>query len=126
MAREPPYLGTRDPCNQVPANEFTHMGHSIRTAEWRYTEWPRWTGAAPDWTRIDGIELYDHRDDDGGRFDSHELVNVAGDPQHAALVKRAARRKKAIERRSDLGRPAVPDDVHIKAMAVGRNDVPLQ
>ena len=88
MAREPPYLGTRDPCNQVPADEFTHMGHSIRTAEWRYTEWPRWTGAAPDWTRIDGIELYDHRDDDGGRFDSHELVNVAGDPQHAALVKR--------------------------------------
>ena len=88
MAREPPYLGTRDPCNQVPADEFTHMGHSIRTAEWRYTEWPRWTGAAPDWTRIDGVELYDHRDDDGGAFDTHELENVAADPLHAALVKR--------------------------------------
>jgi len=29
-----------------------------------------------------------HRDDDGGHFDTHELQNVAGDSQHAALVKR--------------------------------------
>ena len=27
-SREPPFLGTRDPCNQVPANEFTYMGPS--------------------------------------------------------------------------------------------------
>ena len=34
-SKEPPYLGTRDPCIGVPANEFTHMGYSLRTADWR-------------------------------------------------------------------------------------------
>ena len=41
-ASEPPYLGTRDPCIGVPAIEFTHMGYTVRSAAWRYTEWPRW------------------------------------------------------------------------------------
>eukprot|EP00966_Prymnesium_polylepis_P098884 2290015-Prymnesium_polylepis.1 len=88
-AQEPPYLGTRDPCVGVPAYEFTHMGYTVRTARWRYTEWPRWKASLePDWTAIDGVELYDHDGDDGSCFDCFELVNVAADARNAAIIKR--------------------------------------
>lgn len=39
------------------------MGYSMRTPEFRYTEWAKWDGKTQtaDWTRLAGRELYDHR-----------------------------------------------------------------
>ena len=91
----PPFLGTRDPCTDVPSNEFTHMGFTIRTQTWRYTEWPRWQcrtlndcprSTSVDWGAIDGVELYSHVGDDGSCFDCFEGVNLAGGDEYAAVV----------------------------------------
>lgn len=49
-----------------------YWGRSIRTARWRCTEWNEGRN---------GIELYDHD------ADPHEYTNVAGNPQHAELLK---------------------------------------
>lgn len=49
-----------------------HWGRSVRTARWRCTEWDEGRN---------GIELYDHD------TDPHEYRNLAGDPQHAQVLK---------------------------------------
>lgn len=46
-------------------------GYSIRTGQWRYTEWNRGE---------DGIELWNMRDD------PRHLRNLAGDPDHAGVI----------------------------------------
>ena len=86
------------------------MGVSIRVAGWRYTQWVGFddgnaTGApaAPIWGDVRGEELYDHRADDAaGRgadgnqnFDASELVDVAADPQFAAVKAQLAGRLRA-------------------------------
>ena len=79
-----PYTPNREPCCGHPANEFTHMGLSVRTAAWRYTEWRRWDGTIcePDWSAdsspaIAGVELYSHEGDiTPACFDCFENVNV--------------------------------------------------
>jgi hypothetical protein len=38
LAASPPFLATEDPCYKHPPNEFTHMGYSMRTLDYRYTE----------------------------------------------------------------------------------------
>ena len=45
--------------------KFTHMGYTLRTEEWRYTEWVLWNGSllAPVWSRVVAQELYDHRNE---------------------------------------------------------------
>lgn len=48
-------------------------GHSVRTEQWRYTEWD---GGKK------GTELYDHQ------ADPHEWKNLAADPKQAGTVKR--------------------------------------
>jgi uncharacterized sulfatase len=53
----------------APPNSF--LGYSVRTAEWRYTEWD---GGAR------GVELYNER------VDPEERRNLAGDPKHQAQV----------------------------------------
>ena len=66
---------------------FSHMGYSIRTQTWRFTEWYRWNGASltPDWSDAAGAELYSHAGDDGTDFDAFENVNQLDDfPQVAA------------------------------------------
>jgi uncharacterized sulfatase len=50
-----------------PANA-TFMGYSVRTEQWRYTEWDEGKR---------GIELYDEVDD------PDELRNLAADPKHS-------------------------------------------
>jgi iduronate 2-sulfatase len=74
-------------CLFVERTAFFSMGVSIRTPEWRYTEWARWNVTAPDWAvPLIGAELYSHSGDDGTTFDgAFEVVNLAGDPTHAAL-----------------------------------------
>jgi iduronate 2-sulfatase len=49
----------------------SYMGYSVRTADWRYTEWD---GGAQ------GVELYDEDDDPG------ERRNLAADPKHRGRV----------------------------------------
>jgi hypothetical protein len=51
----------------------------MRTAEWQYTEWAQWNGTQlrPEWGVNAGVELYDHRNDDGYDFDATENINVA-------------------------------------------------
>jgi uncharacterized sulfatase len=51
--------------------DSAYMGYSIRTEEWRYTEWE---GGKR------GVELY------GESADPNELKNLAADPRHAGLV----------------------------------------
>ena len=67
-------------CSDVPRSDFTHMGYSIRTASFRYTKWFGWNGdkLKPDINSVHGIELYDHRKDDGRYVDMRfEHENVA-------------------------------------------------
>uniref|UniRef100_A0A1B6MUH9 Sulfatase N-terminal domain-containing protein n=1 Tax=Graphocephala atropunctata TaxID=36148 RepID=A0A1B6MUH9_9HEMI len=51
-------------------HEVRYMGYSLRTAHHRYTEWLAWQGA-PLWTRLAGVELYDHA------IDPSENINLA-------------------------------------------------
>eukprot|EP00756_Hemistasia_phaeocysticola_P044740 Hpha_TRINITY_DN18529_c0_g1::TRINITY_DN18529_c0_g1_i1::g.195211::m.195211/K01136/IDS; iduronate 2-sulfatase len=75
-------------CASVSKNDFVYMGYSIRTQEWRYTEWALWNGTTlrPKWfddvTAENAIvELYDHRGDVPGIgqrvWDEFENENVA-------------------------------------------------
>ena len=54
-------------------------GRTLRTAEWRYTEWTNKKGEPA------GTELYDHRPTTSGR-DPEETKNVAADANNAQLV----------------------------------------
>lgn len=71
---------------------FTHMGYSIRTADWRYTAWYPWDGArlCARWAAdtLTAAELYDHRGEAAfpSDFDAGERENVAAAPEHAALL----------------------------------------
>jgi arylsulfatase A-like enzyme len=72
LMREPSRRWKSAAFTQHPRGKF--MGRSIRTDRYRYTEW-----TAPNETTQ--RELYDHAVDDG------ENVNIADDPNNAALVK---------------------------------------
>jgi arylsulfatase A-like enzyme len=74
-------------CLMVERTAFFSMGVSVRTPLWRYTEWARWNGTAPDWAApLIGAELYSHAGDDGTTFDgAFEVINLAEDPAHAAV-----------------------------------------
>ncbi len=52
------------------------MGYSMRTDRYRFTAWVD----PGDHSKVDGIELYDHQ------TDPQENVNIAAEPEHAALV----------------------------------------
>merc|ERR1719265_286046 len=61
---------------------LTHMGYSIRTESWRYTEWVEmsWNQRfqEPMWSKVMGRELYDHRDNlpYPKVFDAYENQNL--------------------------------------------------
>ena len=81
-------------------SEFTHMGYSVRTAEWRLTMWVVWDGTrlAPIWSNVTATELYDHR---GAApyptdFDASENENVAANASHAAVVAELGARLRAM------------------------------
>eukprot|EP00940_MAST-03C_sp_MAST-3C-sp2_P000748 g748.t1 len=75
----------RNDCDDVPRENFTHMGLSIRTPRWRLTRWLLWNGTSlsPIWDDAsDGgvVELYDHAGDDGMSTDAdYEARSVARD-----------------------------------------------
>merc|ERR1719421_1185418 len=53
-----------NPCMRVDPKYFEVMGYSLRTKEWRYTEWRRWDGESKraDWSSagLSSVELYAH------------------------------------------------------------------
>ena len=84
-----PYWDRTD-CQDIPRENFDYMGYSIRTDEYRYTEWRAWNGAKlqAHWDIApNGTELYNHTIDNRssslqggfGPFAS-ERVNLAGHP----------------------------------------------
>ena len=65
-------------------NRTSIMGYTMRTDQYRYTEWPKFAGAPsykPIWDTLFGIELYDHTKD------PDENINRAMDPSYASLQK---------------------------------------
>ena len=117
LAREPPYTPNRDPCVGHQAGEFTHMGLSVRTDLYRYSEWFRWDGqvCAPDWgVASDGIELYSHVGDNvPGCFDCFENVNLAGNASgagtHVAVI--TAHRAMLVAHFKQNGTTSCPDPI---------------
>ena len=84
---------TADSCTVTPRDQLDWMGYSIRTDEWRYTEWVGWNGTSlqPRWDLINATELYSHALPGLGgatdqSFDAWENVNEASDPKHASVV----------------------------------------
>jgi uncharacterized sulfatase len=69
-------------------------GHSVRTEEWRYTEW----GFSEN-----GVELYNET------TDPKELNNLAGDPKYADVVKEMRALLKVIHPNPVEGGKAIPD-----------------
>ncbi len=63
-----------------PRGTGKFFGYSLRTAQWRYTEWDEGR---------QGRELYDHD------ADPKELTNLAGRPAHAATVAELSRQLRA-------------------------------
>ncbi|MBL9131698.1 MAG: sulfatase [Verrucomicrobiaceae bacterium] len=64
--------------DRTPTKQPSHMGYSIRTANWRYTEWRNWlTG------EVESRELYDHTSD------QPELSNVITNPPDQAALEEA-------------------------------------
>ena len=68
-----------DLCTGVPREKFDYMGYSMRTDDYRYTEWVKWNGTKlkPEWDKQVGVELYSHVGDTGNDFDAFENENIA-------------------------------------------------
>ncbi|CAM9478054.1 unnamed protein product [Phaeothamnion confervicola] len=87
-------------CGQVDRRNFTHMGLSVRTVDWRLTRWFKWDGAAltVDWAAPGaGAELYSYGGDSGGRGAAGvewpgEAANLAAEPALAGVVARLTAR----------------------------------
>lgn len=74
---------------QVKRQNIYAMGLSVRTEQWRYTEWLTWNGQnlTVEWQNVLGVELYQHANDDEQDFDEFENVNVAHQSQYSDIVK---------------------------------------
>ena len=71
--------------SQYPRSEhdLDVMGYSMRTDQFRYTEWVKYQGAPkyrPKWNRQVGVELYDHHKD------PQENKNQAHNPEYEDIV----------------------------------------
>ena len=80
--------------NQGPTADS--MGFTVRSSEWRWTEWFEWDGdtGEPKWAAgAAASELYDHRLDQGDDFDAFENVNLVDDTDSSAVAARDALRK---------------------------------
>ncbi len=64
--------------DRTPKGQPEVMGYSVRTANWRYTEWRNWDSGS-----VEASELYDHRGD------KPELSNVAATPPDQAAFEEA-------------------------------------
>ena len=88
----------------------TDMGYTLRTDDWRFTEWYQWdrVNCVAEWaTPPHGTELYSHTGQNLGDFDSYENENVATDPANGATV--AELRAKLWKRFKSAGSGCPPD-----------------
>ena len=71
-------------CSQVPAQNITFMGYTVRSSDYRYTMWFPFNGTTcePEWdAQLRGEELYSHvGQTDPGNFDDYENINLIDDP----------------------------------------------
>ena len=84
-------------CLDIPRQNFTTMGYSVRVADARYTEWRVWRGSSltADWSAVGLVnsELYDHSGDDGTgarAFDEFEFVNRVAEPGRLGQLEQLA------------------------------------
>lgn len=91
IARHPDKLWESNNPIHNPRETFTHMGYSIRSKEYRYTEWLEWnkTTLLPIWDKLAGTELYDHRGIPTypTDYNAYENKNHAGDQSYANVQK---------------------------------------
>jgi iduronate 2-sulfatase len=78
-------------CFKVARQDIDFIGYSVRSTEWRYTEWLHFNGTIlhGDFSRKIAHELYDHRQDDSGAHDwdaweNENVADVAGNAQVVA------------------------------------------
>jgi iduronate 2-sulfatase len=86
-------------CLYVERSRFFAMGVTLRTQQYRYTEWRRWNGTSlqPQWGAPPvGVELYNHTGDSGEDFDApYEVQNLAGEAAYADTCKALAAQLRA-------------------------------
>ena len=79
-------------CLEIPKQNISHMGFSVRAADTRYTEWRVWKPSCEgDWSPggLVALELYDHTGDTGvgaAAFDEYEYENLGYLPAQQGLV----------------------------------------
>jgi len=78
-------------CEGVPAANISYMGYSVRSREYRYTEWVKWSPSCKaQWPDQAGpwVELYSHRGQTGHPldFDAWENENLATDPTNRPVL----------------------------------------
>lgn len=81
-------------CADTQPKDIKAMGYSVRTANWRYTEWKPWNGTdlTPLWHSTKyASELYSHVGDDGTDFDAFENTNVINSTEGQTVVTELAR-----------------------------------
>lgn len=93
---------------------FTAMGYSLRTSDWRLTAWLPWDSdrEAARWDVPPfGVELYPHANDTGNAvsYDTLEHINLAGNPQYAGVVQTLTAKLKTIIGPPPPPRAHVPD-----------------
>ena len=78
LPADPTDLSEMETCFQVPREHIDFVGYSMRTADYRYTEWLHFDGEAlhGDFTRRVARELYSHKTDPGNDPDVSENENI--------------------------------------------------
>ena len=85
--------------SQHPRWLYRSMGYTMKTDDYRYTEWVKFTNKKPDWSTVYGVELYNHT------ADPDENYNVAEEASFANL-------RKGLSRQLRAGwRSTIPSDV---------------
>lgn len=86
----------RDPWKRVAFSQFpragNYMGYSVRTEQYRYTEWVKFIGQPfyrPVWSQNVGVELYDHK------IDPEENYNRAHDITYTQITKQLSKTLRA-------------------------------
>jgi arylsulfatase A-like enzyme len=79
LPADPADVSEMETCFQVPRETIDFIGYSMRTAEYRYTEWLHFDGKIlhGDFTRRVARELYSHTADPGNDPDVSENENIA-------------------------------------------------
>jgi iduronate 2-sulfatase len=79
-------------CQSVFRENIGFFGFSIRSIDYRYTEWHPWLGneLRADWHNMTGVELYDYRTVNMSNFDEFDRINVAGMAEHAVVEREMA------------------------------------